>query len=137
MSIAFDIPLSPAGPTLALVDEIDRGLPLRSVDRLADRVAPADRNFKYHFVSRPTYARRKAQGQARLSSGESDRLVRVARIWEQAVAVWKGEAAARDFLNRPHMLLEGRTPLALVLSGEQGGRMVEDMLGRLEHGTGI
>jgi|SRR5690606_3896199 len=140
MSAAFDIlsDLS-GGPTLALVEEIDRGLPLRAVDRLADRVAPSDKTFKYNFVSRPTYARRKAQspGRARLSPAESDRVVRFARVWELAVRVWKSEEAARAFLERPHPLLDSRTPLALTLSGEQGGRMVEDVLGRLQHGTGV
>lgn len=143
MSAAFDI-LSdlPHGPTLALVDEIDRGLPLRAVDRLADRVAPDDKGFKYNFVSRPTYARRKARdrgkgGPARLSAVEGDRVVRFARVWDLAVKVWKDEDAARAFLERPHMLLEDRTPLTVILSGEQGGRMVEDILGRLLYGTGV
>lgn len=138
MSAAFDF-LSdlPAGPTLDLIDRIDQGLPLRAVDRLADQVAPGDKGFKYNFVSRPTYARRKAQGHARLSPAESDRVVRFARVWDLAVSVWKGEDPARAFLLRPHPLLEGRTPLAITLSGEQGGRMVEDVLGRLLYGTGV
>jgi putative toxin-antitoxin system antitoxin component (TIGR02293 family) len=140
MSAAFDILADlPTGPTLALVDQIDQGLPLRAVDRLADRIAPDDKGFKYHFVSRPTYARRKAQGpaQARLSPAESDKVVRFARVWDMAVRVWKDDDAARAFLERPHPLLEGRSPLALTLAGEQGGRMVEDILGRLLHGTGV
>jgi len=140
MSITFDrVSDLSGGPTMALIDEIDRGLSIRAVDRLADEVAPTDKSFKYHFVSRPTYARRKAQGpiKGRLSKTESDRVVRFARVWEFALRVWKSEGAARAFLGRPHMLLEGRTPLAVTLSGEQGGRMVEDVLGRLHHGTGV
>lgn len=138
MSAAFDILEDlPHGPTIALIDEIDRGLPLRAVDRLADQVSPGDKTFKYHFVSRPTYARRKAQRQPRLSPSESDRVVRFARVWERAVRVWGSEEAAREFLERRHMLLEDRTPLAVTLSGEQGGRMVEDILDRLQHGTGV
>ena len=138
MSVAFDMSHSGAGtPTIALVDLIDRGLPISAVDQLARQVAPDDRNFKYNFVSRPTYARRKAQGRPRLSPAESDRVVRFARVWDLAVNVWKGEDPARAFLLRPHPLLEGRTPLAVTLSGEQGGRMVEEVLGRLLYGTGV
>ena len=139
MSVAFDMSHSGAGtPTIALVDQIERGLPLSAVDQLARQVAPDDRNFKYNFVSRPTYARRKAQGPTgRLSKAESARLVRFIRIWEMALRVWKGEDAARAFLQRPHMLLEGRTPLAVILSGEVGGQLVEDILGRLLYGTGV
>ena len=69
MSAAFDLSYGGAkAPTITLVDQIDRGLPLSVIDQLAGQVAPDDRNFKYNFVSRPTYARRKAQGPtARLS----------------------------------------------------------------------
>lgn len=139
MSAAFDMLHSGVGtPTISLIDQIDHGLPMSAVDQLAGQVAPDDRTFKYNFVSRPTYARRKAQSPVgRLSRSESARLVRFARIWEMAVRVWKGEDAARAFLQRPHMLLDGRTPLAVILSGEVGGQLVEDILGRLLYGTGI
>ena len=139
MSAAFDIFQDRVTtPTIALIDEIDRGLPLRAVDRLAEQVAPGDKSFKYNFVSRPTYARRKAQSPAgRLSKAESAQLVRFARLWDMAVTVWKNEDAARAFLQRPHMLLEGRTPLAVILSGEVGGQLVEDILGALLYGTGV
>lgn len=139
MSAAFDMSHSGVGtPTIALIDLIDQGLPMSAVDQMARQVAPDDRNFKYHFVSRPTYARRKAQGPAgRLSRAESARLVRFVRIWEMALRVWKGEDAARAFLQRPHMLLDGRTPLAVILSGEVGGQLVEDILGGLLYGTGV
>jgi putative toxin-antitoxin system antitoxin component (TIGR02293 family) len=139
MSVAFDMSLVGVGtPTIRLIDQIDRGLPMTAVDRLAREVAPDDRTFKYHFVSRPTYARRKAQSPVgRLSRDESARLVRFARLWDLALKVWKGEDAARAFLQRPHMLLDGRTPLTVILSGEVGGQMVEDILGRLLYGTGV
>lgn len=139
MSAAFDMFHSGVGtPTITLIDQIDRGLPMGAVDQLARQVAPDDRTFKYNFVSRPTYARRKAQSPVgRLSSIESARLVRFARVWEMALKVWKDEESARTFLQRPHMLLEGRTPMAVILSGEVGGQLVEDILGRLLYGTGV
>lgn len=139
MSVAFDMSFDGVGtPTIRLIDQIDRGLPMTAVDRLARQIAPDDRTFKYHFVSRPTYARRKAQNPiGRLSRDESARLVRFARLWDLALTVWKSEDAARAFLQRPHMLLDGRTPLTVILSGEVGGQMVEDILGRLLYGTGV
>lgn len=139
MSAAFDMFHSGVGtPTITLIDQIDRGLPMGAVDQLARQVAPDDRTFKYNFVSRPTYARRKAQSPVgRLSSIESARLVRFARVWEMALKVWKDEESARTFLQRPHILLEGRTPMAVILSGEVGGQLVEDILGRLLYGTGV
>ncbi len=139
MSAAFDMFHSGVGtPTITLIDQIDQGLPMVALDQLAGQVAPDDPAFKYNFVTRPTYARRKAQGPSvRLSKAESARLVRFARVWEMALRVWKSEDAARAFLQRPHMLLDGRTPLTVILSGEVGGQLVDDILGRLLYGTGV
>lgn len=111
---------------------------MAELDRLAARVAPDDKTFKYQFVTRPTYARRKAQGSsARMSSSESAALVRFARVWDFAVKVWGDEDRARGFLTRHHMMLADRTPLAVILSGEIGGKMVENILGGLMYGTAI
>lgn len=139
MSAAHDLHRDWSGsPTIALIDQIERGLPLAELDRLAARVAPDDKAFKYRFVTRPTYARRKAQGPTgRMSTSESASLVRFARVWDFAVKVWGDEDAARDFLGRRHMLLEGRTPMAVILSGETGGQMVENILGGLMYGTAV
>ncbi len=139
MSAAHDIYRDwPGEPSIALIDQIDQGLPLAELDRLAARVAPGDKTFKYQFVTRPTYARRKAQGPtARMSSSESATLVRFARVWEWAVKVWGSEEKARDFLGRKHMLLQMRTPLSVILSGETGGQMVYDLLGRFYYGSAI
>ncbi len=101
-------------------------------------IAPADRGFKYNLVSKATYARRRLQagaGQALMSKDESERLARLARIWILACEVWGGEDAARRFLHDPHALLDGKTPLAVVLDGEMGGRLVEEVLGRLAYGS--
>lgn len=139
MSAAFDFSTISQGTTIALLDEIERGLPIRAVDQVADRFSPRDKSFRYQFISRPTYARRKSQGpvKGRLSKAESDRVVRFARVWDMALRVWKDEDAARGFLKRAHPLLEGRTPLSVALAGEQGGRLVEDILGRLSFGSAV
>ena len=124
--------------TIALVDQVNGGLPLDAADDLSAAIAPLDRAFKYNLVSKATYARRRLQagsGQALMSKDESERLARLARIWAFACEVWGGEEAARRFLREPHALLDGKTPLAVVLNGELGGRLVEEVLGRLSYGS--
>jgi putative toxin-antitoxin system antitoxin component (TIGR02293 family) len=65
----------------------------------------------------------------------SDRLSRIAQVWSCALDVWQNDEDARAFLNRPHAMLDGRTPMGAALKTEAGARMIEDILGRLKHGT--
>lgn len=81
--------LSPFG----LISRIENGLPIGALERVAHLLAPGDSQFKYRLISKATYERRKAAH--RLSSDESTRLARVARVWSLAVDVWQNEEEAR------------------------------------------
>lgn len=121
---------------------VEEGLPLKSADFLARQVAPRDARFIYKFVPSATLARRRQQAKkepkkAVLSTEESARVIRVARVFDRALAVWKDEGSARDFLNTPHMLLDNRTPMDVALKTDEGARVVEEVLGKLEYGTAL
>lgn len=80
-----------------------------------------------------TLSRRKRSG--RLTLLESDRLLRIARLVEMAHCMMRSDVvAARRWLTSPHDLLGGARPLAHA-STETGGREVEQLIGRLRHGT--
>ena len=80
-----------------------------------------------------TLARRRKAG--RLASPESDRLVRLAQLFQQAVELWDGNAAsATAWFQGPCRALGGRTPLETAET-EVGAVEVEQLLGRLEHGV--
>ena len=123
--------------TSEIVRQVREGLPVQALERVASAVAPKDRNFRFSVVKKATLTRRNAphSGSARLSELEGAKVVRLARVWTLACAVWKDEDAARDFLHRPHALLEGRPPLDIVLESEFGGPRVEAVLGRLQAGS--
>ena len=57
------------------------------------------------------------------------------RIWSRAVEVWKEPEAARDFLTRPHPMIDDRPPLDVVIRSEFGGELVMEILGRLQYGS--
>jgi putative toxin-antitoxin system antitoxin component (TIGR02293 family) len=132
---------SPLRPMM-LMREVERGLPLAALDRLAKAVAPDDAGFGFRMVARATLARRRKAaaghrdaGSARLSADESARVARLAEVWALAREVWGGDAAAREFLFRPHPMLEGRRPVDVVLANEFGRPLVEGILGRLQYGS--
>jgi len=118
---------------MGYIAAIERGLPIGSLERVTRQIAPGDKDFKYRLIAKATLARR--QKAKRLSPEESDRLSRIAQVWSCALDVWRDKDDARAFLNRSHALLDGRTPMSAALGTEAGARMVEDILGRLKHGT--
>ncbi|MEO9189659.1 MAG: antitoxin Xre/MbcA/ParS toxin-binding domain-containing protein [Acetobacteraceae bacterium] len=124
---------------LSLSREVEKGLPMSALDQLVRSLAPNDASFAFRLVPRATLARRRSGGAraARLSPAEGARVARLATVWEMARDIWKDDKHAREFLFRPHMLLDGQRPVDLVLANEFGGRLVEELLGRLQYGTAI
>ena len=131
-----------SGP-LPLMSAIEQGLPLTALDRLVHSVAPADQKFAFRIIARATLARRrkalatKKRAAGRLSAEEGTRLARLAGVWAMALAVWGGEAAARQFMFEPHPLLHGRRPIDVVLENELGRPVVEGILGRLQYSSAV
>jgi putative toxin-antitoxin system antitoxin component (TIGR02293 family) len=114
---------------------VDRGLPVRALEKISTAVAPNDNNFKYRIVSKASLARSKSS--RRLSPNHSVVVARLASIWATALRIWKSEESVRAFLNRPHPLLAGRRPLDLILENEIGAELVRSILGRLEYGSAV
>lgn len=84
-------------------------------------------------IPQRTLSRRQDEG--RLHADESDRLLRISRIFDQAVALFEGDvSAARHWLESPQRGLGGEVPLDFA-STEIGAREVENLIGRLEYGV--
>lgn len=133
--LGFETPRSGDNTEATVIAQIIAGLPVTAVDRLSSAVAPDDRSFAFNFVARATLNRRRAEEKGKLTAHESAKVVRLARVWAMARDVWKTDEGARDFLHRPHALLENRPPLEIVLESEFGGPRVEAILGRLKYGS--
>lgn len=122
-----------AQTAIGLMTRIEGGLPVKALDRLATKLAPGDGQFKYRLVPKATFERRKVSH--RLSSDEGTRVARLARVWSMALDVWRDEAEAREFLSRPHAMLDDRKPLDLAIQSEIGAELVLDVLGGLKYGS--
>ncbi len=84
-----------------------------------------------HFIPRRTYYARRQK--ATLSKEQSDLVVRLARIQAMADEVFGDRQQARLWLREKNGALSGQVPLAL-LGTEEGGRLVEAVLGRIAYG---
>jgi putative toxin-antitoxin system antitoxin component (TIGR02293 family) len=118
---------------LEQVQILDKGLPAAVIETFCQFTGlSVNRINNAAKISTGTYSRRKRQG--RFSSEESERLLRISRVFELAVELHHGDrAAAQQWLETPLPVLGDRRPLDLA-GTEPGGREVEDLIGRIQHG---
>jgi putative toxin-antitoxin system antitoxin component (TIGR02293 family) len=123
-----------ATSTPHLIRELRRGLAFRTLEFLSSESGISVSEIADLVEIPPrTLARRKASG--RLAPAESERLLRVSRVFELAVGLFDGEVAeALAWLRTPRRTLAGSTPLAYSAT-EVGARDVETLIGQLEHGV--
>jgi putative toxin-antitoxin system antitoxin component (TIGR02293 family) len=122
---------------LALAYSIENGLPVTALDRLADTVAPDDARFKFRLIPKATLERRRRSPSKRLTSEEGDRLARLAKVFSFALDIYKDPEKAREFLNHPHPMLDGKSPLDVALATGPGADLVINVLGRAAYGGGV
>jgi putative toxin-antitoxin system antitoxin component (TIGR02293 family) len=100
-------------------------------------VSPHDvRRFTYRVVPKPTLERRRKEKQP-LTSAESDRLARIAKVFAFALEVFRDEAKVRSFLDRPHPMLDDKAPLDIALATGPGTDAVINLLGRAAYSGGV
>ncbi len=115
------------------VDATRRGLPTRSATRLAEAGGLSVNQLAAALgISTRTLARKKAK--SRLSSVESDRAVRLARVLALALEVFDNERVrAIAWLHDPIVALGGKAPVEF-LDTDAGLRQIERILMRLDYG---
>lgn len=114
-----------------LASLVEKQLPATAVKALV-RGGLTDAEVYQLIVPRRTLAHRIAKHQP-LSKDESDKAVRVARITALAEQVFGEAGRAWRWLRKPKRRFDGKTPVEM-LTTEAGARLVEEMIGQIEHG---
>lgn len=110
------------------------GLPFAVVERVTKALeVNASKLSAFMAVSERTLARR-TQSKTRLRPEESDRIVRLARIFARAKQVFGSAGKASRWLSRPNRALGLEIPLSF-LDTDVGTQEVEAVLGRIEDGV--
>lgn len=123
-----------ASNSAELIQQVERGFSFKTLHTLESRSGlPGAALAGLVGIPERTLARRKSKG--KFTPEESERLLRLGTVFDQAVELFEGDrAAALRWLTAPRKALEGKTPLAYART-ELGAREVEDLIGRLEHGV--
>jgi putative toxin-antitoxin system antitoxin component (TIGR02293 family) len=122
------------GSAIEVIAKIQSGFPYKVLEGFEKSTSLSIAAIA-RLVSIPqrTLTRRKQTG--RLQPDESERLFRVARVIEKAVQLFEGDReAAMRWFQTPQPALDGKKPIEFART-EVGGREVEDLIGRLEHGV--
>ncbi len=121
------------GNTGDLIRELKHGFPMSAFENLqAAMDVPAKTLASVANIASRTFSRRKKEG--RLLTDESERLFRIAVLYDRAIEVLGNSERARAWFKGPKKALGGKTPLQYA-DTEPGAREVENLLGRLEYGV--
>lgn len=117
-----------------LTQLVRRGLPAGSLTALAGKLRVGNIVLSRKLgIPQRTLTRRLSQ-HSRLTAAESDRTVRLARVYANAVEMLGDEEKAAEWLRTPNRALSGERPLDQ-LDTDLGARAVEDVLGRIAYGV--
>ena len=84
---------------------IAKGLPVRALERLIEKIYPHQDRKLYEIIPRSTWRNRQRSGY--LNFYESEKTARIARVYGQMLDIWSTkEQAARLFMQTPHQLLK-------------------------------
>ncbi len=113
---------------------IRKGLPAGSVTALAEKLHVGNNVLSRKLgIPQRTLTRRLSQSSL-LTPAESDRTVRIARVYAHAMEMIGDENKAIEWLGTPNRALGGARPLDQ-LDTDLGARAVEDILGRIAYGV--
>ncbi|MBI2151046.1 MAG: DUF2384 domain-containing protein [Acidobacteria bacterium] len=123
-----------AASTGELISQVERGFSFKSLRKLESHSGmPVSLIASIIGIPERTLARRKTAG--KLTSEESERLLRISSVFEKAVELFEGDvAAAVKWLTTSQKALGHNPPWAYART-ELGAREVENLIGRLEHGV--
>ncbi len=119
---------------IKIFKRVEKGLTFQALERFQKNTGLSTSDLADVIaIKMRTLHRRKEQG--RLEPEESDRLMRVSRIFGKALELFEGNTdAARKWLFTRQRALGGGRPMVLAKT-DLGAREVEALIDRLEHGV--
>lgn len=107
------------------------GIPIRSYKRVAERL-----NFTADLVAPSSTVRRRLVNNSPFSVAESERIVRLTRVFAEAVELFGDEKVALSWFRAPADYLEGEPPISpmALAATDAGARLIESRIRRTAYG---
>ena len=118
---------------LELADVASKGLPSTTLTSLSGSLGWTRTELVKQLGIAPRTAARRLISKKALSSAESERVLRLARVLTRATDVLESSESAKRWLVEPSTALGGRKPLSL-LSTDIGTELVLNELGKIDYG---
>jgi putative toxin-antitoxin system antitoxin component (TIGR02293 family) len=118
---------------LELADMAREGLPSSTLSRLSGSLGWTRAALIEQLGIAPRTAARRLTRKESLSTTESERVLRLARVLARAIEVFESQDAAKQWLQETSMALGGRKPIDL-LATDIGTEVVLNELGKIDHG---
>ena len=118
---------------LELADVALKGLPGSALTSLAESLDVPTATVVAQLDIPPRTAARRLKPRATLTTAESERALRLARVLARATEIFEGRAPARQWLEAASIPLGGRRPLDL-LATDVGAELVLSELGKIDSG---
>lgn len=130
MSLAASIPV----PSFPAVDwqTAEKGVPLSMLEEFAAYSGFAVSDLFEVVIAARTLKHRRSRNES-FNLDESDRLARVARLFQLAVRVFGSAEVAHRWLLLPKIRFDQRSPLSMMRT-ELGGQLVQEFLFQIDEG---
>jgi putative toxin-antitoxin system antitoxin component (TIGR02293 family) len=116
-----------------LISQLKQGFPVDCLTTLSHHLGISENRLAHTVsIAQRTLTRRKKEG--RFKTAESERVLRIARLFERAMEVLGGDEAARRWFQTPVKGLGGKTPLDFA-DTEPGAQAVAELLERIADGV--
>lgn len=124
--------LAVAEAEVKLAVKVKKGIPYAEVKRFTTRTGLNVKRLSHVTgIPKSTLASKKG---ARLTPGQSEKIVRLERIFAIAFDVFENDDVAKNWLETPNPFLDGHTPIDL-LDNEPGAKAVEELLAQIDQGV--
>ena len=122
------------GDSSQIIESIRKGLPASTIDFVAGLLSLSRAAFLDAIKIAPSTIERRIRTGEALTSDESDRVSRVAKVMRRAVEVFGAEAPGKAWMTDAVSSMGGQTPLSL-LDTVEGYELVSNTLSRIEFGV--
>jgi putative toxin-antitoxin system antitoxin component (TIGR02293 family) len=116
-----------------LISQLKQGLSTDAFDMLKERLNITD-NALSRIVQIPQRTLNRRREKGRLRTDESERVLRLAQVYDMAFRVFGNREKAESWLKKPARGLGGKIPLEYA-DTDLGAHEVINLLGRIDHGV--